>query len=345
MARKKTKRRIRIFGLHKSRRKQKRLIHYPVVLFIVLCSGVLLVCWTINVFADSITVRATVPASLPSVAATITNPSDGAHFTSVPISVSGTCPSSTYVEIFRNSVFSGTAICEADNTYQLQIDLFAGTNELVPHVFNVTDDEGSVGLTTTVYYDVPQQPINPSTPSEEIPVNNPANPTSPTSPAQNVEPLTLTSGFKIKGYYVGQNITWDLQIAGGIKPYAVNVSWGDGSNSVVSVSKPGKFTIKHKYTSMGGYKGSYPVKISASDSEGRQTYLQIFIIVNPKTPTIVGNIYTPPSSSFFSTHEYLLKFLWPAYAMVTLMAVSFELGEREELLVLRGRGHAKRRRA
>jgi hypothetical protein len=336
MVRKKTKRRIKIFGLHKSRRRQKRLIHYPVVLFVVLCFGVLLVCWTVNAFADSITVRATVPASLPSVAATITNPSDGAHLTFVPTSVSGTCPTNTYVEIFRNDVLSGTVLCQADNTYQLLIDLFAGKNELVPHVFNLTDNEGPIGLTTTVYYDVPQQPTNPSLPSPEI---------STSKPTSNVEPLTLTSDFKVRGFYVGQNVKWELQITGGVKPFAVNVNWGDGKNSVISISKPGKFTIEHKYMAMGGYRGSYPVKISASDSEGRQTYLQIFIVVNPKSPSIVGNIYTPPSSSFFSTHEYLLKFLWPAYAVVALMALSFELGEREELLVLRGRGRTGRRRA
>jgi hypothetical protein len=299
---------------------------------------VLLACWTLSAFADSITVHATVPDTPPSTAATISSPLNGARFTSVPVNVTGTCTGNTYyVEIFRDNVLSGTAICQADDTYQLLVDLFAGKNEFVPHVFNITDNEGPVGLTTTVYYNVPQQPTNPSSPSPEISINK---------PTLNVEPLTLTSDFKVRGYYVGENVKWELQITGGTKPFAVNVNWGDGKNSVISITKPGNFTIEHVYTAKGGYKGSYPVKISASDSEGRQAYMQVFIIVSPKTAPVAGTggIYNTPSSSFFSAHESLLKYLWPAYGIVALMALSFELGEKEEIIVLRGIGRRARRR-
>jgi hypothetical protein len=54
--------------------------------------------------ADSYTITATVPVPLPTSTAPITDPFDQTHFTTTSVTISGSCPSNTYVEL------TGTAV-------------------------------------------------------------------------------------------------------------------------------------------------------------------------------------------------------------------------------------------
>jgi hypothetical protein len=123
---------------------QKRRLHlpWPFVSFILLSIGVLLLGWTFQTTADNIHVTAKVSAPLPAGPATITSPGDGSRFSDVPITVSGTCPTDTYIKLYRNDFFSGTAICTTDGNFTLDTDLFPGMNKLQARVYNLTDDEG-----------------------------------------------------------------------------------------------------------------------------------------------------------------------------------------------------------
>ncbi|HXY18357.1 MAG TPA: hypothetical protein VEH48_02995, partial [Candidatus Nitrosopolaris sp.] len=72
-----------------------------------LCAGVILALWTFRAVADDIHVTAKVPANPVTGPAVITNPVNGQHFSSIPITISGTCPSDGsggYVKIYRNDV-------------------------------------------------------------------------------------------------------------------------------------------------------------------------------------------------------------------------------------------------
>src|SRR5215218_10094104 len=123
-------------------RKKWPIIPYPLLLFLLLCSGVFLSASTLGVSADDIIVTAKVSGPLVASPAKITKPKNNQHFSKIPIKVAGICPANAaYVEIFRNNLMSGSAICSG-GTFQLNMDLFFGTNELVAHVFNITDDEG-----------------------------------------------------------------------------------------------------------------------------------------------------------------------------------------------------------
>ena len=279
---------------------------YPVLGMVILLVGVLMGGWTHVVTAvtpvgspqlqDSYTVRASVPAPAPTVSATIDSPTTGSHFDYKPIIVSGSCPVDTggnYVSMYRNNFYSGSALCDATGSYQLTIDLFAGANQLVARIYNFTDVAGPDSSSVTVYYDPPPAPIVPGEPS---PVATPtkqnknaikgfsssaAPPSTSTTPLDETSvPLTLSSDFKIRGYYVGEESVWQIDPEGGTAPYAITIDWGDGSNGSASRGTAGPTRLTHTYQKPGGLHGSYIVKFTVTDAAGSQTFLQLLVIVN-----------------------------------------------------------------
>jgi hypothetical protein len=315
--------------------KKRPVLAYPLFIFILLCTGVFLVGWTLRATAINIKVTARIPGPPVTNQATIETPTTGEHFNSIPIDINGNCPANAaYVEIFSNGVMKGSAICGPDFSYQISVDLFPGVNELVAHSFNITDDEGPVSATVSVFYDVPQPP--PTVPNDGV--------GSPSSPSPEATPLLLIkTAFLYKGYYVGDKVEWPIEISGGNPPYALSIDWGDGTTDVISRGRPGKFNIAHTYSQAGGYKGSYEVKVKASDSKGKKAYLQFFVIISEDTQVApVGSIYSKPPPRLGGSLRWLLV-AWPAYGVVVLMTLSYILGEREEMIILRKNGMLKRR--
>jgi hypothetical protein len=307
--------------------KSRLFLPWPYIFFLMLCVGVILAGLTFTISADeTLIVKAKVPAPALTEPAVITNPLNGQRFTSYPIPVSGTCPLDSYVKLYRNDVFSGTAICTAGGTFSLSSDLFPGANEFKARVFNVTDDEGPQSNTVTVYLD----PVPAETGGQPAAVPG--------------SPFVIKTDFKFVGYYIGQTGRWKLEISGGVPPYAINVDWGDGTSSVVIRKKAGEFIIEHKYAKAGpGENSSYVIKITGSDSDDNKAYLEFFVIVNSNNlPEIVAN--TLPTAKPPGNNQWLWV-AWPAYSVIILMITSFYLGEREELLELRKRGALRRRRA
>jgi hypothetical protein len=184
-----------------------------------------------------------------------------------------------------------------------------------------------------VFYDIPQTPAQP---------NIPAVTPSGSTPKPASEPLKLKTAFVYKGYYVDQPVEWPIEVSGGVAPYAFNVDWGDGSNSVISRKDAGQFNIEHRYAKPGDNKGSYTIKVQASDTDGNYAYLQFFVIVNTKTQRdLIGSIYSKPPPSLNNLRG-LLWVAWPAYVTIFLLVISFKLGERQELLILRQHGRLRR---
>jgi hypothetical protein len=303
---------------------------WPVAVFLLLSAGVLLAGWTLRTAAADLTVRAEVHAAPPTGPASISLPTNGSHFSNVPITVSGSCPadgSGAYIKLYRNNVFSGSALCQGDKTFQLSSDLFPGANSLMARIYNITDDAGPDSSAVTVYYDVPQQPAK--------------NPSSP--PGKSIPPFVIKSDVKYVGYYVDQTVKWQLEAAGGVAPYAVHIDWGDGKSTNLSLKNEGPFSISHVYSSPGHYKNSYKIAITASDYEQRQTYLELFVLINPPVTGPVAGIIQPNPPP--AVKNQWLWLAWPAYMIVALMALSFWLGEREEALILDRRGLLLKRRS
>jgi hypothetical protein len=55
-----------------------------------------------------------------------------------------------------------------------------------------------------------------------------------------INPFTIKTDFAYRGYKVGQSIEWTFEVSGGVPPYAINIDWGDGTNSLISQKDPEK---------------------------------------------------------------------------------------------------------
>ena len=136
---------------------------------ILLCTGVLIAGTTYYAQAVSYDVTATVPAPALSQPAVIASPVSQLHFSSTPITVTGSCPSDSYVKLFRNNNFSGVDVCTSGQTFQIQTSLEPGTNLLQVQDFNLTDQAGPPSGAVTIYYDLPPPSVtdSPSTPTPQ----------------------------------------------------------------------------------------------------------------------------------------------------------------------------------
>lgn len=314
---------------HKAAIKARRPLHkkfllHPASVMVILLVGVLLAGWTYQSSAADYTVTAKIPAEPLTEPALITTPANGSHHNNQPITVAGTCPYKSYINLHRNDIFAGTTLCQPAGTFSLQVGLLNGENRLQAHVFNVTDDEGPLGSIVTVFY---APAVAPKTPIKPIP------------PKPAPDPFVITSDYRYRAYLPKEGIEWELSLSGGQSPYAVNIKWGDGNESNYVQKDPGSLTIEHSYSKAGTYK----IEISGSDLSGATSFLQLnAIVVNDPTSLIA----TPTQPLAPSDRGNLLWLMWPAYAVLLLMVVSFWLGEWQEYLkVVKHQKHRRHRHA
>ncbi len=241
----------------------------------------------------------------PTTGATIAIPRDGATISTLPTTISGTCPAGLLVKIFKNNVFAGSVQC-VNGSYSIQIDLFSGRNELVARVYDDLDQAGPDSNTVVV--------------------------TLPFNVAGSSNRISLTSSFAKRGANPGQTLTWPITLTGGIGPYAITVDWGDGKTAdIISQAFPGTFNISHIYDSPG----IYNVVIRATDKDGNIAFLQLVGVANGAVGqnNVGGNEDKSGGSTVVQT-----KILWqPAAITIPLIISSFWLGKRYELYVLRRR--------
>jgi hypothetical protein len=208
--------------------------------------------------------------------------------------------------------------------FHITTDLFAGANQLVAQDYNITDDAGPTSPSVTVIYTPPVPP--PSGPSGNL--------TGGTGSSVPTSPLLLTAAFRYQAFQAGQTFQWNVGISGGTPPYTVSKIWGDGTAASSPIGSAPEFTISHAYTAAG----RYVVLLEATDARGATAVLQLMAIITTGLPpdATAGSTGGSPSGPAPSL------WLWvavPTYTTVLLMAVSFLLGERQELLQLRRRRH------
>lgn len=271
-------------------------------------------------FAESFTVNAKVAAPLPTVPATITAPADQTHVSTPSITISGTCPADTYVKLYQGDVFSGLQVCgSSDSIYSFDVELQAGANSLYTRIFNVTDDEGPQSATITVWYDVPAH----------------ATPAASTSSPASTQPLAIIAeDYQYHVYNAGQLITWTLHIEGGVAPYTLTVDWGDGTSTNSSEADQTQFEISHSYDPSTKGNTTYVIKLAARDTKGAKALLQLSAVVKADSLPISGAGGTTNDSVTNNPIPTWLKVAWPSYAVVTLMTLSFWLGERQEVFTI-----------
>lgn len=301
---------------HSGKLKSHEYTSYLSLGVLLLIVGLALIAYTANAAtpydgpeSGSIGLTGTMPADPPTVAATIDTPKDGKRFAETPVTISGTCPDNTLVEIFKNDIFAGSMPC-VDKKYSLDIDLLIGKNEIIARVYDALNQPGPDSNAIIIYYDaLPAQ-------------------TDPLSPISfSGEQLLLNTDAAFRGVFPDQELKIPIDIIGGIPPYAVNIQWGDSNNKVVSRNDNNTFKVGHTYLKAG----TYQISIQASDAEGRVAFLTVASIVNGQP-----NIATNTSNISDATNKLLV--LWPLYAGAVAVVISFFIGEWREKRMLAKHG-------
>ncbi|MBL8160071.1 PKD domain-containing protein [Candidatus Saccharibacteria bacterium] len=250
-----------------------------------------------------------VPGKPPASGAVILVPGSGARFSTSPITVSGTCPAGTLVEVFKNDIFAGSTPCDSDGTFSIEIDLLFGNNVLVARVYDALNQPGPDSNAVSVFYDA-----LPGQGGALVPLDF--------GGAQ----LLLNTDAVFRGSFPGQEMTMPLEILGGSPPYAVNIQWGDTTNKLVPRNDNTPFQESHVYKKAG----TYQITLQGTDAAGRVAFLTVAAIINGQPPVeqVAGVKET--------TNQLLL--LWPLYVATVAVAIAFWLGEMREKQVLRKRG-------
>lgn len=287
---------------------------YAGLFFVLLLATVLLLglSWTasaaapaVNPQSGSVGLTGRVNGPAPSTAAVILRPTGGSHTSSIPITVSGTCPAGTFVTVMRNNVFGGSVVCEDSGTFSLLVDLFDGANTLVARVSDSLGQFGPDSAPVTVFYDAPSL----SLPGGSI-----------------GRQLFLDMTTTVVAGSPNETINRTVRIVGGIGPYAVSWDYGDGKTSLSSQAAEGPVTSGHAYDRPGIYR----VIVRVTDSAGNSAFLQFVTIVNGPVEqlgsTNGGGLGALPGS---------LIAAWPVLGMAAMMVMFFWLGERRQMAKLR----------
>ena len=290
---------------------------YLVLLFMLAIVGVSLAFFTATAMmrpgpaSGSIGLSGVVEGEPPTEGAVILVPSTGTRFSETPITVSGTCPANILVEIFKNDIFAGSTICTAEGEFSLETDLLVGRNDLTARVFDALSQEGPVSDVVTVFYDV-----LPTQPSSLSPLSFGG------------QQLIINTDAVFRGAFPNSDMQVPIDIIGGRPPFAVNVQWGDSTNKVVSRTNNETFRVSHAYARAG----TYSITIQATDADNRVAFLTVAAIINGQ-PFAAATEEQPPMSII-----QRLLVLWPLYAILVTMVISFWLGEIREKRVLTRQG-------
>lgn len=260
--------------------------------------------------ASSVGLTGIMPGKPPTVAATISTPANGQHFSTVPITISGTCPANLLVEVFKNEIFAGSTPCSSTGLYSIQSDLLYGQNTLVARVYDALNQAGPDSNSVVVYYD--------SSAAQAGPI---------TSLGLTTAQLVINTNAVYRGTFPGQAVSVPISVLGGMPPYAVNIEWGDSTNTIVPRNDNVSFTTEHVFSRAG----TYQADIQASDAQGRVAFLSFAIVVNGQ-----GNLDTTGAVSSTTTNNLLI--MWPLYVGAVAAVASFFVGEKREKRVLKLHG-------
>lgn len=301
---------------HSLRIRHHRHTSYAGLIFVLLLIGILLLGVSysasaappaVNPQSGSVGLTGTVRGPAPSQAATIGSPRNGQHTSSVPITVTGSCPTSTFVLVTKNAVFAGATDCKDDGTYSLQIDLFAGQNLLVARISDALGQFGPDSAAVTIFYDAAVL----------------------ATPNSVGKQLFIQADTTVTAVSPGQSLTRFVTLVGGSGPYAVSWDWGDGATSLSSQPSEGTVSGSHTYDRAGNYR----VVVKVSDAQGNAAFLQLVTVVNGPI-TAVG----ASNSNGKGALPGSLLTAWPLYLLAIFMVSFFWLGERRELRLLRKQG-------
>ncbi|MFZ1258565.1 MAG: PKD domain-containing protein [Candidatus Saccharimonas sp.] len=264
--------------------------------------------------AGSVGVTGVVPGKPPTKGATIKTPANGQRFAQTPVIISGDCPPDSLIEVYKNDIFAGSAICSATGTFSFEIDLMIGENKLVARVYDALSQQGPDSNIVTVFYDITGGNASPLV---SLNFGGPQ--------------LLINTDSVFRGTFPGQEMLMPLDIIGGRAPFAVNIQWGDSTNKVVSRPDNTSFHVAHTYLKAG----TYAVTIQATDADGRVAFLTVAAIVNGQPEAATATTTSTKTNS-------LWLWLLPIIAAIIAIVVGFWLGEWRQRRVLEKSGQLVR---
>jgi hypothetical protein len=283
--------------------------------FLLLLTGIVLTVYSAAATSpgpesSSIGLTGTVPGKAPTIAAVILSPVSQKHFTTSPVTFSGTCPPDALVELFKNDIFAGSTPCSNTGTFSLDIDLLIGKNTLMARVYDVLNQPGPDSAPVDVFYDA-------------LPAQSGSFAPMDFGGAQ----LLLNTDAVFRGSFPEQELAIPIDILGGTPPYAVNVQWGDSDNNVVPRNDTTAFKVGHTYKKAG----TYQISIQATDAASRVAFLTVASVINGQPSVAAAATTANPAVN-------QLLILWPLYTSVFAIVISFWFGERREKHILKQRG-------
>lgn len=297
---------------------------YGILAGLVIMVGLILSTFSVSSFvsaspgpaSSSISLTGIMPEKPPTVAASISAPTNQQAFYSSPVNVSGNCPQNTIVEVFTNNIFAGSTPCTSSGTYALQISLEYGSNSITAIDYDSLNQAGPVSQPIAVVYNA-QAPISDLLSNINFTGTQ----------------LILNTQAVYRGTFPGQTVYIPINILGGVPPFAINVEWGDNKNQVIPSNNNTTINASHVYSRPGTYK----VTIQASDSQQRISFLTVAVIVNGAVAVSGSSSQSTGSTSSSTSSSSLsskLIILWPMYAISATLVISFWLGEKREKKVL-----------
>lgn len=261
-----------------------------------------------NPQSSGIGLTGTIPSSPPTNPASIAVPSNGQTFTSLPITVSGICPNGLLIKLYINNVFAGSAVC-TNGSYTITASLFNGENVLIVRDYDNLDQAGPDSNSVTVTY------------------NNP-------NVGSSIG-VTLTSSFAKLGAPPGSVLSWPITISGGSSPYALSVSWGDGSQpDLISRAATGSFNIQHTYATAG----VYTILVKVTDANGDVAYLQLVGIASGAAGQSSSNTLNTGTTKSNKGIKLTSTTLLIIIALVIILPIiTFFLGSRHRLASIKKR--------
>lgn len=247
---------------------------------------------------DSVTIEATVLGQAPADPPLIEFPTPGYTFQQKETEVKGTCIPSLVVKIFRNDIFAGSALCQPDGTFSLQIDLVEDKNKLVARQYDLLSQPSPPSDAVEVFFAFASS----FAPNEETQTAN--------------FQLVIDYDYNFQGVFVEEPFNLPIHFTGGAAPYAVSVDWGNGETNVFSRKDSSQFFAEHAYDKAG----PQTVKIRVSDADHQEASLQFVLIVNG------GPVAAVPLNNDGGTANN--QTVWEAvlYSSLTAGAASFTAG-------------------
>lgn len=294
---------------HTAKLKSHSHTSYAGLTFVMLAVGVMLAAssWSasaappaVNPQSGSVGLSGTVRGPAPTTSAVITSPRTGSSTSSTPITISGTCPTQTFVSITKNGVFGGATTCQDDGTFALQVDLFEGLNALVAQVTDALGQSGPSSGAVNVTYNAASLAV----------------------PGSVGKQLFLETNTSVVGGDPQQVIGRTVNIVGGSGPYAISWDWGDNQTSLVSQAGEGNVSARHVYVKAGIYR----VIVRVTDAQGASAYLQLVTVVNGPAEAVAAS----KGQGLGALPGHLIA-AWPLYILAFLMVLFFWLGERRQI--------------